>query len=456
MNKIILRIIEGKLIGTQFEFTDRTGCIMGRHPYCHPRLPDDQDHNTISRYHCLLDINPPNIRVRDFGSRNGTYVNGRKIGQRKAHQTPQEGARMSFPEYDLKSGDQLKLSDTVFEVEIQGTKPILSTIEQKKPTATLHETQFNFLNFLKNLRQKEKREDKAQDLKILEDYQILQQIGKGGCSEVFLVCHQITGELAALKMLLPQVAAHSYAVESFLREAKNTQALNHPNIVQLKETGYYEETFFFTLEYCNHGTVEELMVQRGGKLSVSESLQIIFQVLDALIYAHNAEIPYVKQADGSIQKSIGLVHRDIKPANIFLLENQGEITAKLADYGLSKAFDLAGLSGQTLTGNKAGTPYFMCRQQVLNFKYVQPDVDIWAVAATLYNMLTGCYPRDLENKDPFLEILQDTPIPIRQRDATIPQPLAKIIDLALQEQGELYFKDAALFKEYLLKVCDIF
>ncbi len=251
-------------------------------------------------------------------------------------------------------------------------------------------------------------------------------------------------------MLLPQVAANDYAVQSFLREAENTKALNHPNIVQLRNTGYHQGTFFFTLEYCNGGTVEDLLQQRGGKLNIEESLNIIYQVLDALIYAHHAEIPNIKQADGSIKKGQGLVHRDIKPSNIFLVKSQGKITAKLADYGLSKAFDLAGLSGQTMTGNKAGTPVFMPRQQVLNFKYVQPEVDIWATAATLYYLLTGCYCRDLDNKDPFLAILQDSPVSIHQRNVNIPQGLANLIDLALQDHPELHFKDATTFKQALI------
>ena len=87
MDQVKLTIIEGKLKGQTFEFTDRTTCIIGRHLDCYPKLPDDADHNTISRYHCLLDINPPDIRVRDFGSKNGTYVNNKKIGQREAKQT---------------------------------------------------------------------------------------------------------------------------------------------------------------------------------------------------------------------------------------------------------------------------------------------------------------------------------------------------------------------------------
>src|SRR5437870_4337936 len=100
--KIILIVTEGKLVGQQFVFDERTSCILGRAADCSPRLPNDDDHITISRHHCLLDINPPDIRVRDFGSLNGTYVNGEKIGQRKADKAG--GALVEeFAEYDLKN-----------------------------------------------------------------------------------------------------------------------------------------------------------------------------------------------------------------------------------------------------------------------------------------------------------------------------------------------------------------
>lgn len=127
-----------------------------------------------------------------------------------------------------------------------------------------------------------------------------------------------------------------------------------------------------------------------------------------------------------------------------------KITAKIGDYGLSKAFDLAGLSGQTRTGSRVGTPVFIPRQQVLEFKYAKPEVDVWAAAASLYYMLTGYYPRDFTGKDIFLEVLRNKPVPIRQRDISIPKKLAEVIDLALIEEPEIYFKSAKAFKQALL------
>ena len=101
--KVTLTIITGKLKGQEYQFRDRTTCIIGRATDCYLQLPDDREHRNISRYHCFLDINPPDIRIRDFGSLNGTYVNNQNIGQRKAYQTAAEAARLNLPEYDLMS-----------------------------------------------------------------------------------------------------------------------------------------------------------------------------------------------------------------------------------------------------------------------------------------------------------------------------------------------------------------
>lgn len=102
---------------------------------------------------------------------------------------------------------------------------------------------------------------------------------------------------------------------------------------------------------------------------------------------------------------------------------------------------LAGLSGQTFTKIIGGTPGFIPRQQVLKFKESQPDVDIWASAACLYNMLTGYFPRNF-TKDPFIDVLENDPVPILQRNRNIPKKLAQVIDLALIEKPQIYFDKA--------------
>lgn len=420
--KVTLTVTEGKLKGEEFSFDSRDTCIVGRHPDCKIQIPNDQYHSTISRYHCLLDINPPAIRVRDFGSRHGTYVNGKCIGKRDKDQTASQGKQLELSQYDLSNGDVIKLSNTAFQINIE--QGVESTwILANNNSDVLSRQQFNVDSNLGSI-------DKYTKMKLL---------GKGAFGAVYLARLDDATErkIVALKTLHPQVAMMPKMKERFLREARNTKMLDHRNIVKFDDYGQINDLFYFTMEYCDRGSVVDLIKKRGGKLEIKEATEIILQILDGLHYAH--------------QK--GLVHRDIKPANIFLTVNKGKIVAKLGDYGLAKAFDMAGLSGISDRGDCMGTPACMPRQQVLDFKCSLPEVDIWAVVATYYYLLTGFFPRNLEDPNNMMvELLTKSAVPIRERDASIPQPLAEVIDLALVDNPELHFKSAFAFKQALLNV----
>ncbi|WP_208345602.1 serine/threonine-protein kinase, partial [Aetokthonos hydrillicola] len=379
-----------------------------------------------------------------------------RIGQRESNQTPEEAAKLQFTEYDLQDGDQIQLGNTVFVISIQNSPELINVSEFLPSTVDINNVNQN-LTPSANLPEYVKRllglaDGGNKNLIAISGYSLIQLIGKGGCGEVFLAQKKNTKKLVALKVMLPAIAANELAIQMFLRETENTKALQHPNVVRLLDYGYSESIFFFTMEYCEGGTVSDLMRRHKGKLSVDVAVPIILQVLDGLEYAHNAEIPNVKLSNGKFGKGKGLVHRDLKPSNLFLSVVNDKLTVKIGDYGLAKAFDLAGLSGQTLTGSRAGTPVLMCRQQLLNYKYVQPEVDVWAAAACLYYMLTGTFPRNFFGGDRFLAVLQNDPVPIRQRDQFISEELAQVIDLALVEKPEIHFKSARDFKQALLNV----
>jgi eukaryotic-like serine/threonine-protein kinase len=236
----------------------------------------------------------------------------------------------------------------------------------------------------------------------------------------------------------------------FLRETENISVLNHPNVVQMYGYGQAEGIFYFTMEYCNGGSVEDVMASYGGKLPPKVAIPIILQVLDGLDYAHNVPLGNLKFPDGHTEPVKGLVHRDLKPGNMFVHNENNQMIIKVGDYGLAKAFDLAGMSGMSVTGSVSGTLVFMPRQQVLNFKYAKPDVDVWAAAASLYYLLTGKFPREILG-DPIAAILTNPVIPIRNQDASIPSAVAKVIDAALQEEPQIYFSSAKEFQRALIQ-----
>jgi serine/threonine-protein kinase len=492
--RVTLHFTQGQRTGQEIDCTEPEIQIFGRASDCEPLFPWE-GHERVSRHHCLVEMNPPDARIRDLGSLHGTFLNGNLIGKRPPGTGP--GTEYSSPEHDLHDGDEIRLTDkgqVAFRVGIvvpaqcaacgagiaedhkaacaqpaggylcpscrrQGATAVKTCAwYQREVTAerganrsgmfVCNDCRANVQAIMQDMMGQAQAGN--QELRAIRDYTLLEELGHGGMGAVYLARHNRTGQPAAVKLMLPRIAADDRAVALFQREVRNTMALRHQHVVRLLDQGYARGTFFMVLEYCDGGSVDRLMVQRGGTLPVDEAGEIVLQALEGLEYAHQAEIPFVRQKDGGYGPGKGLVHRDLKPANLFLSGWGSSRLVKIGDYGLAKAFDETGLSGGTRTGDLAGTWQFMCRQQVIDYKRAGAAVDVWAMAASLYFMLTGRVPRDFpEGRDPWLAVLEDAPVPIRRRKPRIPLRLAGLIDHALVEEPEITFKTAAEFRQAL-------
>lgn len=475
-----LTVIAGPTPEAEFEFAEKAHCVAGRSEDCSPHIDEPGPRFLVSRHHCLFDINPPAIRIRDFGSLNGTHVNGEEIGRRRKGQTPEQGAVLEFRERDLADGDEVRLGDTVLRISV--TAPATcpgcgSEVETDNAVCTrCRLTQFNPASAtpqcatcgttlpdplggqqicLSCRRQPQQlvrgilrnADAGQQGLSAIQGYELVRELGRGGNGVVHLVQHQPSGRYRALKVLLADVRVQPQAERDFLREMETLRGLDHPNIVAFLEGGSSGASFYFVCEYCDGGSLDQL-VQRDHPLEMADAVGIAVQMLTALDYAHT--VP-VESADGATT-AVGLVHRDVKPANILLTGSRDEPVAKLADFGLAKAFERAGLSGHTMTGSAAGTVGFMSRPQLINYKFVKPEVDVWAAAATLYFMLTKRTPREFpRGVDPLAVVLRDNAIPIRQRNPSIPRRLAEVIDEALIDNPKITITTAAELRRALLE-----
>jgi len=280
-------------------------------------------------------------------------------------------------------------------------------------------------------------------------YRNIKMLGQGGMGQVWLVEEEATGKQMALKLMLPKAAVDESSRETFVREAHFACQLKNRNVVEHHKFGQSGDTYFMLLEYCDGGSVDDLIDKRGGKLDIDTATTIILQVLDGLAYAHNATVS-VKTKRGDTVSAQGIVHRDFKPGNIFLTGSGSNLTAKVADFGLAKAFETSGLSGHTSTGMLAGTPVFMPRQQIINYKFSKPEVDVWAAAASYYYMLTGSFVKDFASgKDVIAVALTSNAVPIRKRNSSIPRKLAAVIDEALKEKPNIGVKSAAELKRLI-------
>jgi hypothetical protein len=429
----------------EYVFTERTTCVVGRADDCEPRIVEAGARKLVSRHHCLLDVNPPDLRVRDFGSLNGTHVNGVEIGRRRPDQSPEEGARERFRERDLADGDRIRVGRTELLVRITApAAPVARFCGQcgrdvePRPAGRAGDV------LCGTCRRDPEAVVAALTGGVAHDYRVLRELGRGGQGVVHLAVHEPTGEEVALKVLLAEVAVEQDARDRFLREIAATSVLRHPNVVGFREAGSSGATFFFACEYCAGGSVADL-VRRTGPLPPERALPIIDGVLAGLDHAHTATVRGgLLAGDGTAR---GLVHRDVKPPNILL---SADGVPRLGDFGLAKAFDRAGLSGHTRTGLVAGTVSFMSRVQLLDFKFAQPEVDVWAAAASLYWMLTGSPPRDFPpHADPIAVVLRNPAVPIRQRDPAVPRRLAEVIDAALVDEPRIAVTSVAELRRAL-------
>jgi serine/threonine protein kinase len=251
----------------------------------------------------------------------------------------------------------------------------------------------------------------------IRDYELAEKLGEGGMGAVYRATRRSDGRQVAIKVMLPRVAVEPHNRDMFLREIAVTAQLVHPNLVRLLEHGAAAGAFYFVMEHCRGGSVDGLMRKYGGRLPLTVAAPIMRQCLEGLEHAHQ----------------LNFIHRDLKPHNVLLAPEQGGgWVAKISDFGLAKNLQLAGLSGMTTTGHLGGTYFFMPREQLTQFKYFLPVSDLWSMAATFYNMLAGQFPLDFPANRDYVEVLlQDDPVPIRRRDASVPPALASLLDRSL-------------------------
>jgi pSer/pThr/pTyr-binding forkhead associated (FHA) protein len=126
---ITLTVLNGALAGKRFIFRHPALCTIGRSADCEVRVPNDPEYLDVSRHHCLLDIDPPHLRVSDFGSRNGTFVNGVNIGQRLKANGLEFIPVVDLPEYPLKEGDHIRVGQIIFQVGVGEAEDDASPLE---------------------------------------------------------------------------------------------------------------------------------------------------------------------------------------------------------------------------------------------------------------------------------------------------------------------------------------
>ncbi|MEO6740508.1 MAG: protein kinase [Chthoniobacteraceae bacterium] len=208
------------------------------------------------------------------------------------------------------------------------------------------------------------------------EFEIFEQIGRGGMGAVFKARQTSLRRFVAIKVLQPALAANAQYIIRFNNEAVAAAGLNHPNLVQVHAAGETDGVHWFAMEFVEGETVRARL-KRKGRIEPAEAIAIATHVATALEYGW---------------RKAQLIHRDIKPDNIFLSQD-GEV--KLGDLGLAKS--TAQEDGLTITGASMGTPRYISPEQAQGKKDIDLRADIYSLGCTLFHLLSGQQPYSAEN-----------------------------------------------------------
>jgi serine/threonine-protein kinase len=421
---VTLAVTEGPHRGQVFSFREHDTFIVGRSKDAHFRLPLKD--KSLSRFHFIVEANPPFCRLIDMASRNGTRVNGLKVSV-----------------IDLRDGDTIRGGQTTLTVSIQPdpdraeSSPGVSAMPQdvlRSPSAGSAST-VDIPTPVLTPESSPARSPATAFGWSVRGYQLERKLGEGGMGIVYRARRESDGRIVALKTIAPATAGTTGTIARFLREAGVLRKLEHPNIVRFEHIGHAEGRLFFAMEYVPGINADGLLKRRGGPLSVRAAAGLAYQALGAVAYAHD----------------LGFVHRDIKPRNLLVAREGERLVVKLTDFGLARIYLTSPLSGLTFTGHTAGTSGFMAPEQITDFRGVKPAADQYSAAAMLYYLLTGKkiydFPPEIQRQ--LMMVLQDEPVPIRDRRPGVPAELAAIIHRALARSPEDRFPDVRAMRDAL-------
>ena len=257
----------------------------------------------------------------------------------------------------------------------------------------------------------------------LGKYELREEAGRGSMGTVYLGYDPFADESVAIKV------AHSEAIKDgpeqarsrklFFNEAKVAGMLKHSNIVEVRDAGVEDDTWFIVMEFIGGNRTLRDHTRPETLLSPEEVVRIIFKCAKALDHAHRA----------------GVVHRDIKPRNI-LLTQDGDV--KIGDFGIALITRLD--STDTQVDGYLGSPLYMAPEQI-GMGEVTNQSDIWSLGVVMYELLTGKHPFGANSLPSIIHQITTQPYtPINELRASAPKILAHVVDRMLMKEASQRYK----------------
>lgn len=273
----------------------------------------------------------------------------------------------------------------------------------------------------------------GEQIRYVGEYEIVDEIARGGMGVVFKARQQSLKRIVALKMILAGRLADNADVERFHREAQAAGRLNHRHIVAVHEVGEHDGRHYFTMDFVDGRSLSDVI--RDAPLASQRAARIVRQVAEAVEFAHQQ----------------GTLHRDLKPANVLMTADD---VPHVTDFGLAKMLDRVDDNSRaelTASGQILGTPSHMSPEQAAGKQaLVGVASDVYSLGSTLYACLTGRAPFVADSPvDTLLQVMHKEPVSPRLLNPTVPKDLETICLKCLNKEPHRRYGTAQLFADDL-------
>ncbi len=241
-------------------------------------------------------------------------------------------------------------------------------------------------------------------------YRIDSVAGEGGMGIVYEAEHVILRQRVAVKAMLPGALSSAEALERFSLEASAIARIACEHVVRVMDAGTLPNGApYLVMEYLDGSDLEKVLARRGA-LQAPQVVDFALQALEALAHAHASRV----------------IHRDLKPANLFLARTpDGRQIIKLLDFGVAMSVDLSAEEDRVL-----GSPRYMSPEQ-LRKGTLDPRTDLWSLGVVLYELLSGEAPFDGTLSQLIAAILQQSPVPLHEKNRAISRELSDVVGRCL-------------------------